>query len=99
MKHVHVQAVERHPSSSVSLAKGPARGQRLRPIEGPDIVETKETALENVAAGGIFAVHPPWGEIRKDSQDNMEYTYHVKLSKSSMIAAVLQMILLPLRNC
>ena len=59
-RHVqHALAVERHPRRAVRLLERSARGQLRAAIEDPDVVEAKETAGEDVAAGRVLAVHPP----------------------------------------
>ena len=54
-QYIAIQAV---PSD---CSRWPSTGQR-RAVEGADVVETEETALEDVVALGVLAVHPP-GEV------------------------------------
>ena len=42
----------------------PAGGQRRAAVEDADVVEAEEPALKDVAALGVFAVHPP-GEVQQ----------------------------------
>ena len=58
----HHQAVRRHPRGAVGLQQQHARRQRLRAIEQADVVHSQKPAAEQIAAGVIFAIHPP-GEI------------------------------------
>src|SRR3974377_1291415 len=60
----HVQAVHSHPARAVGLLKMAAGRQRSRGVEHANVVETKETALENVHALGVLAIHPP-GEVQQ----------------------------------
>src|SRR5450432_4239998 len=46
-----VQRVHRHPARAVGLFERAARGQRLRAIEDPDVVEPEKAAFKHVAAG------------------------------------------------
>ena len=57
--NLHVQAVKRHPSSTISLSKGPTSRQRFRTIESSNIVEPKEASLKDVVTTRIFAIDPP----------------------------------------
>ena len=57
-----VQAVHRHPARAVGLVDVPAGRQRRAAVEDADVVEAEEAALEDVAALGVLAVHPP-GEV------------------------------------
>src|SRR6516162_9543128 len=60
----HVEAVHGHPARAVRLVERAAGRQRLAAIEHADVVESEESALENIAPGCILAVHPP-GEIEQ----------------------------------
>ena len=60
----HVQAVHRHPAGAVGLLDVAAGGQRRAAIEDADVVQAQESALENVVALCVLAVHPP-GEIQQ----------------------------------
>ncbi len=55
----HVLAVERHPGRAVGLLEVATGRQRRAAVEDADVVEAEESALENVAAGAVLAVHPP----------------------------------------
>src|SRR5436190_23638397 len=55
----HRAAEERHPGRAVGLLEVAAGGQRLRPIEDPDVVETQEPAAKKVVALRVLAIHPP----------------------------------------
>ena len=54
----HADRVERHPRRGVRLLERLARLQ-MRPVDGPDVVEPEEAALEDVRAVGVLAVDPP----------------------------------------
>ena len=41
------------------LQQLPAKGQRLRAVEEPDVVKTKKTATEEILSVGVLSVHPP----------------------------------------
>ena len=58
-----VEQVHRHPGGAVGLVDVAASGQRGGAVEDLDIVEAQEATLEDVAAGGVLAVHPP-GEVQ-----------------------------------
>ena len=58
----HRVAVERHPGRAVGLLELSAGGQRLRPVEDPDVIEAEEPAGEKIVAVEILPVHPP-GEV------------------------------------
>ena len=58
----HRAAVKRHPRRSVGLIEDGAVGKLLVAIEDADVVQPKEPAAEDVAAGHVFSIHPP-GEI------------------------------------
>src|SRR5206468_10196935 len=55
----HVEAKHSHPACAIALLKAAAVRERCVAIEHADVIEPQETALENVVALGIFAVHPP----------------------------------------
>ncbi len=57
----HAQRVRAHPARAVGLLE-PVSGGEVRAVERPDVVETEETALEQVAAVRILPVDPP-GEV------------------------------------
>ena len=58
--HVHeVQGIHGHPAGAVSLFDVSARRQLSAPVEYADVVEPQKTALEDVVALGVLAVHPP----------------------------------------
>ena len=58
----HVQAKHPHPARAVGLLEISAGGQRRAPVEDADVVQPEKSALEDIAAFGIFAIHPP-GEV------------------------------------
>src|SRR5690242_21272322 len=60
----HVEAIHAHPTGAVRLLEMSARGKRGGTVENSDIVEPEETALEDVRAVGVLAIHPP-GEVQK----------------------------------
>src|SRR5689334_11712718 len=55
----HRAAEERHPRRAVRLLEVAARGEWLRPIEDPDVVQAQEPAPKEVVALRVLAVHPP----------------------------------------
>src|SRR5437588_1821686 len=54
-----VETKETHPARAIGLFKHSAAGQLLSAINHSDVVETEESAFENVVALAIYAVHPP----------------------------------------
>ena len=60
---IRFERVHRHPGGAVGLVDVAAGRQRLRAVEDADVVEPEKAALEDVAAVGVLAVHPP-GEIQ-----------------------------------
>src|SRR5262249_53907203 len=59
-----VECVHRHPAGSVGLLDVSTSGQGSAAVKDTNVVQAKESALENVHALGIFAVDPP-GEIQQ----------------------------------
>ena len=59
-----VERIHRHPARAVRLIDVTAGRQRCAAIEDADVVETEEAALEDVAALGVLAIHPP-GEVQQ----------------------------------
>src|SRR5579871_3491609 len=55
----HVEAIHPHPARAVRLLDVAAGGKWRGAVEDADIVETEESALENVHSLGILAIHPP----------------------------------------
>jgi hypothetical protein len=55
----HVETEKCHPSGTVGLTQLSASGQGLGTVEGSDIVETEETALEYIVALRVLPVDPP----------------------------------------
>ena len=60
----HVLAEQRHPGGAVRLLEVAAGRQRRAAIEDADVVEPEESALEQVAAAAVLAIHPP-GEVQQ----------------------------------
>ena len=58
----HVEAELAHPGGAVGLLEHAAAGEHRRAVEGADVVEPEEAALEDVVAERVLAVHPP-GEV------------------------------------
>ena len=58
----HRQAKHSHPTRAVALLEAGAVGKRRAPVKDADVIEPEETAFENIAAAGVFPIHPP-GEI------------------------------------
>jgi hypothetical protein len=65
----HVEAKHSHPACAIALLKTAAVRERLVAIEHADVIEPKESALEDVIALRIFAVHPP-GEGNEHLMEN-----------------------------
>ena len=60
----HCEGVGSHPTGGVRLLQSPADGQ-VGPVDGADIVQPEEAALEQVAARPVFQVDPP-GEVDEE---------------------------------
>src|SRR4029077_10959800 len=54
-----VEAKHAHPACAIALFEAAAVSERGVAIEHANVIEPKETTLENVVAFAIFAVHPP----------------------------------------
>src|SRR6476646_1814754 len=61
----HVLTEKRHPRGTIRLFEAAARRQFGAAVEYADVVEPEKSALEDVAAGAVFAIHPP-GEIKQE---------------------------------
>ena len=55
----HVQRVEGHPSSGISLLESTTTRERFRAVENTDVIQTEKTTLENVVSVRVLAVDPP----------------------------------------
>ena len=60
----HGEAERCHPRRAVRLVEAAATGQRVRSIKHPDVIQSEESAAEDVSSLDILAVHPP-GEIQQ----------------------------------
>ena len=60
----HRRAVEGHPCRPVGLLQASSGRQGPGAVEDADVVETEETAGEDVLPLGVLAVHPP-GEVEE----------------------------------
>ena len=60
----HIQAVHGHPGGPVGLIDVTSGGEGFAPVEDADVVETQETALEDVVPVVVLAVDPP-GEVQE----------------------------------
>src|SRR5207247_1338716 len=54
-----VERKHSHPTGAVALLKPRAAGKLLAAIEHADVVEPEKSALENIVAFGVLAIHPP----------------------------------------
>src|SRR5207344_857718 len=54
-----IQAVHGHPPGTVGLLDEAPGGQRLAAVEDAYVVQPQKSALEDIAAFGILAIHPP----------------------------------------
>src|SRR6266403_3242998 len=70
-----VQRIHSHPTGAVGLVDVSARGQLAAAVEHPNVVQSEEPALEDVAAFSVLAIHPP-GEVQhqlmEDSLQELE---------------------------
>src|SRR4029077_4859980 len=64
-----VEAKHAHPACAIALFEAAAVSERGVAIEHANVIEPKETTLENVVAFRIFAVHPP-GESDEQLVEN-----------------------------
>src|SRR5579883_953511 len=60
-----VEGVHGHPAGAVRLLKVAAGGQGGAAVKHADVVEAEKSALENVHALGVLAVHPP-GKVEQE---------------------------------
>src|SRR6266567_205544 len=77
----HVEAKHSHPACAIALLKTAAVRERLVAIEHANVIKPQETALEDIVALGIFAVHPP-GETDEQLMED-------RLQKCAIAAAAL----------
>ncbi len=54
----HIQAEEGHPGSSIRLSERPTIGERLGTIKCANVIESKETTLEDVLPLCILSINP-----------------------------------------
>ena len=55
----HVQAEHSHPARAVALFEMASIGKRVVPIEHANVIEPEKSALKDVVAFRVFAIHPP----------------------------------------
>src|SRR5882724_547847 len=60
----HVQAIHAHPARPVRLLQVAASRKWRGAVKQSYVVQSKKTALKNIHALDVFAVHPP-GEIQQ----------------------------------
>lgn len=91
-EHSHVQAIERHPSSAICLTQRASRRKGLGAIEQTDVIQPKETTLEDIVTAGILAIHPPCEveqELLEDTFEEgkvfspVEFTFDLEDTESS----------------
>src|SRR5207245_537813 len=58
------EAVHRHPGGSVRLLQVAGHREHARAVEGPDVVQPQEAALEHVVTQRVLTVNPP-GEVEE----------------------------------
>ena len=77
-----VQGVHRHPAGAVGLFDVAAGRQGCAAVEHADVVEPQKSALKDVHAVGVLAVHPP-GEVQhqlvEDALQECAITFSVAL--------------------
>src|SRR5438105_14903860 len=54
-----VERKHSHPAGAIALLEMAAVGKARVAIEDADVVESEESALENIFTFGVFPVHPP----------------------------------------
>jgi hypothetical protein len=57
--HSHIETVKRHPGSAIGLAKIASSRQRLRAVEGANIIQPKEATFKHSVTAFVFPVNPP----------------------------------------
>ena len=65
----HREGVGRHPTGRVGLLER-ATDRQVGAIQRPDVVQTEETALEQVRPGRVLEVHPP-GEVHQELVEDL----------------------------
>lgn len=82
--NAHAQAIEPHPSRSVTLAHRSARRKLLGAVKRTDVVKTEESSLEDVVAALVLAVDPPVAanEHGFDGKTMRRGAHQVKLIRS-----------------
>src|SRR6266404_1398599 len=65
----HVQAIHTHPTGAVRLFEVASRGEWRGAVKDSNVVEAQESALKNVCAIRVLAVHPP-GKIQEQLVKN-----------------------------
>src|SRR5437868_12857385 len=55
----HVQAVQGHPRGTVGLLQSTGHRERRRSVDRADVVETEESALEDIVSLVVLAIDPP----------------------------------------
>src|SRR6185503_3777892 len=54
-----VQTEHPHPASRVALFENDSRGMLLAAIDNRDVIESEESAFEQIVAFAVYLVHPP----------------------------------------
>ena len=80
-----IERIHRHPAGAVGLVDVAAGRQLRAAVEHADVVEAEKSALEDVAAHGVLAVHPP-GEIEHQLVEHALQEFQVALAP--MVLAV-----------
>ncbi len=83
----HVLAEQRHPGRAVRLLQVAAGGQRGAAVEDADVVETEESAFEDVLAEAVLAVHPP-GEVQEQFVERRPEELEVRLAAQGLLGAM-----------
>src|SRR5215469_15922638 len=76
----HALAVERHPCRAVGLIEVAARRQRGAAVEDTDVVQSEESARENVSSLRVLAIYPPV-EIQHQALERAFEEAHVGASQ------------------
>ena len=79
-----VERIRGHPCGAIRLVDTAARGQRRRAVEDADVVQPEETALKNVAAVGVLAVHPP-REVQQQLMEHELQEVAIRLARNRSI--------------
>ena len=83
----HVLSEQRHPRRAVGLLQISTRGQRRAAIEDADIVQAQKSALKEVLAEAVLAVHPP-AEVQHQLGKRALQEFHIAGAPERLLGAI-----------